>query len=95
MSSVRPIAVRGCRAIMSLRSGKQSAAVGLAQVTGMPSMTSWEKPLTRAMVPGGMVVTTLPGFQPVDTPAGQLFFTHLECWNCTPSCNNAIQPCFL
>ena len=52
-SCVMPMAVRGWRARMSARSGKQLESVALGQVTCVPSVTISGKPLTSDRTPGG------------------------------------------
>ena len=90
LSAVRPIAVRGCLARMSLRSGKQVVAVGSAQVTAAPSMTTSGKPLTSESVPGRISGATVSGFQPV--AVADVFFTCLVCVKSTQSWPKAIHP---
>ena len=86
-----PIAVRGCRSRMSLRSGKQSLAWGSLQTTGAPSTTSSGNPLTNASTPLGRsgVRSSLP--VPCASPL-TFSFTQPVWLNATPSCWNAIHP---
>ena len=75
-SSLRPIAVRGCRSRMSPRSGKQLLASGSAHVIARPSTTSSGNPLTSASVPGLGAGATVPGSHPASPPKLEaLFFT--------------------
>ena len=77
LSSVRPMAVRGWRSRMSLRSVKQLESVGLAQSTAAPAMTNSGKPLTRASVPDGGVGRNVVGAHP--SVAARFSFTHSVC----------------
>ena len=88
-----PIAVRGLRARMSVRSGKHDAAVGEAQVYRAPSVISSGKPLTSAVSPRGTVEVTVAGIQPSVTPRLEArCFTHSVCENSTADGPNPIHP---
>ena len=92
-SRVRPIAVRGWRARMSPRSGKQLVAVGLAHVTRRPSVTSSGNPLTIEVIPRGTEVVSVDGIHPSRTPIDAARSLTKSVWeNSTSPGPKPIQP---
>ncbi len=92
-SRVMPMAVRGLRARMSLRSVKHVDAVGDAQVTRRPSVISSGNPLTSCVSPLGTAVVTVPGIHPSRAPSvAARSFTHSVCENSTRPGPKPIHP---